>query len=106
MTDVDIGQIYFAFGIRLSGVGIDFDVLPVQCRSNLLFCQIMFRREEYDILDKRIKLLLHQGDIEPTYHSSPEARKVARVDKLLKPVYAVLKKTAGLRNSSKRLIRL
>ena len=32
----------------------------------------MFRPEEYDILDKQIKLLLHQGVIEPTYHSSPE----------------------------------
>ena len=53
----------------VSGVTIDFDILPVQMYKPR---PILFRPEEYDILDKQIKLLLHQGVIEPTHHSSPE----------------------------------
>ena len=53
----------------VSGVTIDFDILPVQLYKPR---PILFRPEEYDILDKQIKLLLNQGVIEPTYHSSPE----------------------------------
>ena len=65
----------------------------------------MFRPEEYNILDNQFKLLLHQGAIEPTYHSSPEfisnifftvitngLSSGPRIfTKLLKPVNAVLR---------------
>ena len=53
----------------VSGVTIDFDILPVQMYKPR---PILIRPEEYDILDKQIKLLLHEGVIEPTHHSSPE----------------------------------
>ena len=53
----------------VSGVTIDFDILPVQMYKPR---PILFRPKEYNVLDNHMKLLLHQCVIEPTYHSSPE----------------------------------